>query len=192
MNIWGRWAVLALLMTATRYYHFGSQWHLPDASLAVFFLGGWYLQRLGWAFLLMCQAALLDYLAISSGVSAFCISPTYGFLVPAYLAAWFGGRYLTAGNNGFDNSNALAVFYGVLRVIAAWCLSVSVAFFISNGSFYWLSGRFPQANMAQYFDRVIQYYPSYLLSPVIYIVAALLLHFTVKQLLAVTLQQEQN
>jgi hypothetical protein len=38
-------AALVLLMAATRYNHFGSAMALPDASYAVFFLGGLFLGR---------------------------------------------------------------------------------------------------------------------------------------------------
>jgi hypothetical protein len=38
-------SALAALRAATRFHHFGSAMYLPDASLAVFFLGGLYLRR---------------------------------------------------------------------------------------------------------------------------------------------------
>ncbi len=41
----GLFAVLTLLMVTTRFKHFGDLMHLPDASMAVFFLGGLYLRR---------------------------------------------------------------------------------------------------------------------------------------------------
>ena len=37
--------VLALLIAATRFSHTGTAWLPPDASWAVFFLGGFYLAR---------------------------------------------------------------------------------------------------------------------------------------------------
>ena len=36
--------LLAVGMAATRFRHFGSAIHLPDASLAIFFLAGFYLR----------------------------------------------------------------------------------------------------------------------------------------------------
>ena len=56
--------VLAALMAATRVHHFSTALHLPDASLAVFLLAGFYLPR--WAFpALLVEAGLVDYLAIN-------------------------------------------------------------------------------------------------------------------------------
>ena len=37
----GLFVALAALMLATRFHHFGTALHLPDASMAIFFLGGW-------------------------------------------------------------------------------------------------------------------------------------------------------
>src|SRR3990167_728974 len=59
-------ATLAALMAATRDHHFCSALHLPDASLAIFLLAGFYLPR--WAFpVLLVEAGLADYLAINYG-----------------------------------------------------------------------------------------------------------------------------
>lgn len=87
-------AVFALLMVATRFHHFGTALHLPDASMAVFFLAGLYLRR-HLAFVgFMVLAVALDWAAISyAGVSDFCVTPAYSFLLPAYAALWYGGRW---------------------------------------------------------------------------------------------------
>ena len=80
---------LALLIAATRSHHFATALHLPDASWAVFFLAGFYLRPL-WMFpALMALAGVSDYMAIAwFGVSDFCMSPAYGFLLLAYGALW--------------------------------------------------------------------------------------------------------
>jgi len=84
--------LLAMLMTATRSHHVADLTHLPDASWAVFFLAGFYLPTLAFGGLL-ALAALIDYVAITwGGVSSFCVSPAYGFLLPAYGALWLAGR----------------------------------------------------------------------------------------------------
>ena len=44
----------------------------------------------------------------------------------------------------------------------------SSAFLISNGSFYLLSGRAPNASWAQYLDGVATYYPPYLSATLMY------------------------
>jgi hypothetical protein len=84
---WGV-AALVLLMAATRYNHFGSSLALPDASYAVFFLAGLFLGRVrgGLAILalLLVEAALVDYYAINfQGISSWCVTSAYGFLMVA-------------------------------------------------------------------------------------------------------------
>ena len=89
--------LLAALMAATRMNHFGA---MPDASWAVFFLGGaWLARDTRWAFpALMALAVLVDYLVIrAAGLdfwSHYCVSPGYWFLLPAHLSLWAGGALL--------------------------------------------------------------------------------------------------
>ncbi|SCN46613.1 hypothetical protein BAZMOX_39362_0 [methanotrophic endosymbiont of Bathymodiolus azoricus (Menez Gwen)] len=69
---------LAMLMALTRSDHFGSAITLPDASLAVFYLAGIFTGGLASFAVLLTEAALLDYVAISQfQVSDYCISPAY-------------------------------------------------------------------------------------------------------------------
>ena len=153
---------LILLMAATRFHHFGTPFALPDASLAVFFLGGLWLG--GWALFvgLLMEAGLIDYLAISQfNVSDYCISPAYVFLIPTYAAMWFGGKWCAK----FKSLSLNAL----LQQFAALVLSTSAAFLISNGSFYLLSGRYTDLSWAQFFDGVGQYYPPYLSSAALYV-----------------------
>jgi hypothetical protein len=88
---------LAVLMAATCSHHFATALHVPDASWAVFFVAGFYLRPL-WTFpALLALAGVSDYVAITSfGVSDFCMSPAYGFLLPAYGSLWFAGRWYAA------------------------------------------------------------------------------------------------
>jgi hypothetical protein len=156
-------------MAATRYRPFGSALHLPDASLAVFFLAGFYLRPVLAFAGLLTAAALIDYLAITvGGVSAWCISPAYAFLIPTYGALWLGGRWYRKHHR--SGWRTLVPFIG------ATITAVSVAFLISNGSFYLFSGRFPDGIGAEYAAYVMKYYPSYLGSTLLYLIAAALLH----------------
>src|SRR6187402_559257 len=93
----GLFAILALVMAATRVNHFAA---LPDASWAVFFIAGFYLHSnapagqgsvldlrgpVRWAFpLLIALAVLIDFIVISGqGIdfwSHYCVSIAYWFL----------------------------------------------------------------------------------------------------------------
>lgn len=161
-------AILAALMAATRDHHFGSVTHLPDASLAVFLLAGFYLPR--WSFpVLLVEAGLVDYLAINYGsVSDWCVSPAYGFLIPAYLVLWLGGRFYAAHHS--HSWRGLSLFAAI-----AW-LATSVSFVISSGSFYLFSGRFAEMGAAQYAASMAGYYVQYLAGALLYLSIAAGMH----------------
>ncbi len=156
---------LAVLMLVTRFHHFGSGINLPDASLAVFFLAGLFLSwRWFPAFALL--AAGIDYAAIAwAGVSDYCVTPAYAFLLPTYAAMTFAGfrarRYRALGVADLVPLALLAVLGGV------------VAFAISNGSFYFFSGRFAGLSYAEYLARTAHYAMPYLLWALFYIAAGL-------------------
>jgi len=163
---------LALLMVATRFHHFGSATHLPDASLAVFFLGGFYLRRPALFGCYLAQAALIDYLAITlGGVSDWCATPAYAFLIPTYASLWFGGVWYARRHR--MEWRTLAPFF------CAVLLGVLAAFLISNASFYLLSGYFPAVSLTEYAFRVAKYFPSYASAAVAYIVLAAGVHVLV-------------
>ncbi len=161
-------AGLIALMAATRMHtHFGSALNLPDASLAVFLLAGVFIASPLLFAALLLEAGVLDYLAITQfGVSDYCISPAYGFLIPTYGVLWYAGRYYARQHQA--SLRSLALFAGLSFV------ALNVAFLISNGAFYLFSGRFPETSVAEYAARVAQYYQPYLSSALVYLVPAVL------------------
>lgn len=170
-------ALLAGVMLATRFHHFGSFTHLPDASLAVFFLAGFYLRRAVYLIPLMLLAGGIDYLATQHmGVSAYCISPAYPFLIPTYAAMWFGGRCYA------DRHTMTLTSLAPLAI--ALLISTSVAFVISNGSFYLFSGRYPDMSWAEYAQRVSMYYLPYMSGAIFYVALAALAHIGVTRVAA--------
>jgi hypothetical protein len=166
----GIFAALALLMAVTRGSHFGSSLALPDATLAVFLLAGYFMPRFSLAALLAFSALLLeaggiDYFAINvAGVSDYCVSPAYWFLIPAYAGMWFAGHWFATRQQ--NTWTSLALFGGV-----SW-LATTAAFMISNGSFFLMSGRFAEMSAAEYAARVAQYYPPYLTGSLMYLALA--------------------
>ncbi|MBK9161710.1 MAG: hypothetical protein IPM27_09120 [Nitrosomonadales bacterium] len=166
-------AALAVLMAATRDHHFGSMLHLPDASLAIFLLAGFYLPR--WAFpVLLIEAGAADYLAINfGGVSGWCFSPAYWFLIPTYFTLWLGGRFCAARYR--FSLRGLGEFSGI--AFAAVC----AAFLISNFSFYFFSDYFADMGVTQYAMHITRYFMQYLQGAFLYLAAAVLLHVVVAQ-----------
>lgn len=164
---------LMALMIATRFHHFGDMKTLPDASLAVFFLAGLWVAR-AWFFLaLLALAGLMDYLAISfGGVSGWCVTPAYLFLIPTYGAMWLGGYFCRR----FSPS-----WHGLAATLAVCAGAALAAFVISNASFYWLSGYFNELPLAEFIHRVSQYLPAYLSMTLAYTALILGGHWLWKQ-----------
>jgi len=169
-TLWIATALVAL-MAMTRFNHFGSSVALPDASYAVFFLGGLFLGRVRAALailaVLLVGAAMVDYYAINfAGVSGWCVTQAYGFLVFAYSALWFVGRWYAPRH---DLSGK-----GMLGLLAAAVAAGSLAFVIANVSFYLLAGYFGSMSVADFSASVAQYYGSYVTVAVIYIGCAVI------------------
>ena len=161
--------VLALLMGVTRGYHFTPLEQLPSASWAVFFLAGVYL-RSRWVFpALLAEAAALDFAAITwGGVSDFCVSPAYGFLLPAYGTLWLAGHWY-ASRHRDAVTTLIPLTLSVL--IGAGACEV-----ISSGSFYFLSGQFGQTTVTQFAHNLTQYFPHSLSSLAFYVFIAGMIH----------------
>jgi hypothetical protein len=172
----GIFAILAIVMLATRVNHFAA---LPDASWAVFFVAGFYLRGSArWAFpLLMALAVLIDFFVITSqGIdfwSHYCVSIAYWFLVPAYLALWFGGSLLRRMYRGLG-VRELVLLAGSLVV------AVSVSYVVSNGSYYWLSDTWMAGGQLRSFGGWIEnlgdWYLGYLRTNAMYVGIAAVLH----------------
>jgi hypothetical protein len=163
---------LAALMVATRGQHFPTlQQALPSASWAVFFLAGAYLPSLWAPAALFGVAALVDYTAVAwSGADAFCISPAYVGLLPAYGALWLAGRWY-AGRR--QRPPVAWMPFGVSLVAGT-----AVCELLSSGSFYFYSGRFTDPTLAEFGARFVRYFPNDLRSVAFWAGAAALTHLT--------------
>lgn len=143
---------LAALMVCTRGQHFATVDALPSASWAVFFLAG-ALLRPAWLFpALFVLSSLLDLASLALGrVTDWCLSPAYWALALAYGALWWGGRVYAR-----MHRDRIAT----VPVLVLCLLATSViAYLISKGGFYFLSGRYPDATWAGFLDRIPRYYP---------------------------------
>lgn len=156
---------LMTLMLVTRFHHFGTALHLPDASMAIFFVAGFYLAGTVALPLLMLEAGVIDYIAINlAGVSDFCVTPAYSLLVVAYGVLWYGGAFYA---KRFYRPDLSAPLTGGLIALASCLLS----FLVSNGSFYWMGGRYADPHFAEFVQRFMQYMPSFVGVAMAYIAA---------------------
>jgi hypothetical protein len=159
---------LAALIAATRSHHFATALHLPDASWAVFFLAGVYLRRVSILPALMLEAALIDYAAVTwGGVSSFCITPAYVFLMPAYGALWFAGRWY-ASHHHFALSTLIPLAGSVL-------VGAVVCELLSSGGFYLFSGYF-KPTFTDFGIRLAKYFPLSLAAMAFYAALAVIVH----------------
>lgn len=177
--------LLMAIMVATRFKHIGDALHLPDASMALFFLGGLYLRRHGVFVVMVLLAVALDWISISvAGVSDFCVTLAYAFLPLAYAVLWYAGRWFAPRLDGRATS-FLAAF--VVAFIAA-----SLSFAISNGSFYWLGGRYANPHMGQYLSRLWQWGPLFVRITMTYVAVALALHAAAWRVASVSLAHRKD
>jgi hypothetical protein len=163
--------ILGAVMAATRFNHFGSPLNLPDASLAIFFLAGLYLARSIWFPIFIVEAGLMDWASIAGGVSDWCVTAAYGFLIPTYAALWFAGRWY--------RRHARMEWRTLMPLVGALGLGLMTAFTISNGSFYLFSGYFTELAWSDYVRGVVGYFPAYAGYALLYTTMALCVHAAV-------------
>lgn len=169
-------SLLVLLMAGTRINHFAP---IPDASWAVFFIGGFYLRGWGrWAFpLLMALAVGIDWVVITGQGQAFwshyCVSPGYWALLPAYFALWAGGMALRRYYRGVG-WRALGLF--VIALVA----SVAVCHLFAQGGFYWTSANVAAPTFAGWFKNYSDWLPIYLRITAMYACVAALAQVAVE------------
>ncbi|URL58827.1 hypothetical protein IM816_01510 [Luteibacter flocculans] len=158
-------ALFAVVMIGTRFHHFGDALHLPDASMALFFLGGIYLRKHLAFVAFVVLSVLVDWYSVSyAGVSDFCITVAYAFMPLAYAVLWYAGRLLAPRYDGSLRSHAL-VFAGLL-------VSATLSYAVSNGAFYWLGGRYTAPHMAEYVQRFAQWAPLFVRAAAGYVLVA--------------------
>lgn len=160
--------LLAMLMAGTRADHFGP---LPDASWAVFFVGGFALSSWSrWAFpLLMALAVAVDYVVITRSGASFwthyCVSPAYWCLIPAYFSMWAGGMWLQRRGVGADLRSL-----GLLA--ASLVASVVVCQLVAQGSFYWISSAVAEPTLAGWWQNYVTWLFPYMATSAKYVAIA--------------------
>lgn len=172
--------LLAAVMVATRLHHFGA---VPDASWAVFFVGGFYLSRwTRWAFpLLTALAVLVDWIVIrGSGAdfwSHYCVSPGYWALLAAHLAMWTGGWWLQRATSGRLQWRSAGL------LVASAVVATAACHLFAQGGFYWFSEAVAEPTLAGWWKNYTDWLPAYLRVSVMYVAIAAALHVVLARLL---------
>lgn len=150
-SLWLATALLAVIVL-TRTQHFGSAVFLPDATLAVMFLGGLLVARTGWLGLAIVVTFAMDAYALGwKGVSDYCMSPGYWGLIPTYALVWGAGRWLAKREKPF----------AVLPYALFGWATASLAFIMSNAFWYGFSDKVASMPITAFSQSVAQYYLPY-------------------------------
>ena len=164
-------SLLVLLMAATRSHVFSHFTPVPDASWAVFFIGGFYLRGWSrWAFpLLMVLAVGIDWAVITGQGQGFwshyCVSPGYWLLVPAHLAMWMGGLWLRRNYAG-------ASVPALGRLAASLVATVALCHLFAQGGFYWLSDAVAEPTFAGWAKNYGDWFGPYLQGAAMFVAVA--------------------
>lgn len=145
-------AVLALVMLATRTHSLSQMIHLPDTGDASFFVAGYVLRRRLAFPALVLLAFAIDWVVVRQmGGQDGCFTIAYGTLVAAYGVMWAAGRLART---------RLEPEPGTIPVLAlVVCGATFLAEILSSGGFYVLSGYFPHPTLAGFAGRLWLYAP---------------------------------
>lgn len=162
-------ALLTFLMLATRTHHFSAFNQLPSASIAIFFLAGMYLRSIKsfWFFYILSIVIDLSS-SYFRGQLGDCLTASYPALAFSYAAMFAAGFY---SRPAWLEKNAMI---NMAKVACALFVASSIAFAISNGSYYLFSGKF-EPSWAEYTLRVDKYYYKSISNPVFYVIGAMVI-----------------
>jgi hypothetical protein len=147
---------IAFFMLLTRGSHVLTHVSLPDASLALFLLGGLLLKRWGWFAAFFVLAIVIDFGAAAlDPAQGFCLTNGYWGLIPSYGAMWLGGLWLGKQQDAFATKN-------IATYTAVSMATTFVAFVISTQTYYLFSGRFPAQGLIESMRHGWEYLPSWM------------------------------
>ena len=152
--------ILSLVLILTRGSHITTFYNLPDASLALFLVGGIYLKNIRFFLALFLLGLVIDF-----GASAFdpklgfCLTNGYWGLIPAYGVLWLSGYFL------YHKKliQKLSIFIPIVST------AIILAFIISTQTYYMFSGRFGNPSFFESVFHGWEYLPQYFLSSFAYI-----------------------
>lgn len=170
---------LLFAVVLTRTNHFGDHVYLPDATLAVLFLGGLLIARKAWLGLAIAVAFGMDFYALGfKGVSDYCMSLGYWGLIPTYAVVWGAGRLLAKNSVANGSQKLFSITPFALYAIA----STSIAFVMSNAFWYAFSDKVATLSIVEFSGRVAQYYTPYVGYAMMYLGVAWLAHLAIVSL----------
>lgn len=151
---------LAIVMFLTRGSHITTLYALPDASLALFLIGGIYLKQVRFFIALFLVGLFIDFGAAALDPKlGFCLTKGYWGLIPTYAVLWVCGFYL----NQRERLQKLSVFIPIVSI------AIVLAFIISTQTYYLFSERFGNPNLLKSIFHGWEYFPQYFMASFCYI-----------------------
>ena len=147
------------LMTITRGSHLLTSISLPDASFALFLIGGMLLKKPKWFISLFILSVVIDLVTLSIN-SAYPIPINFGYwgLLPSYGIMWlFGSR--------------IANTKSFLKFMAFGVISTLITFVISTQTYNLLSGTFPDITISESIQTGWEYLPQSFIYTLSYLLA---------------------
>ena len=152
-------ASLIFLMLLTRGDHLLTPISLPDASFAVFLIGGMLLKKPRWFISLFILSVVIDLVTLSINTSyQIPINLGYWGLFFSYGIMWFFGLHIT-------NTKSFSRFaiFGSLATLSA--------FLISTQAYNLFSGTFPEITMKESIQTGWEYLPQSIIYTISYLLA---------------------
>ena len=139
--------LLLLVMSITRGSHLLTSVSLPDASFAIFLIGGMLLKKPKWFISLFILSVVIDLATLSIN-SSYQIPINFGYLglLPSYGIMWFFGLRI-ANTKSF------------LRFAAFGVIATLITFVISTQTYNLLSGAFPDITIKESIQTGWEYLP---------------------------------
>ena len=159
-------AILFAVMILTRGSHITTVYSLPDASFAIFLIGGMLLKKPKWFIALFIFSVLIDLTTLSFN-SVYQIPINFGYwgLLPSYGIMWFFGLRI-ANTKSF------------LRFATFGVIATLVTFVISTQTYNLLSGTFPDITIKESIQTGWEYLPQ----SFIYTMSYLLVYWGIQSL----------
>ena len=111
----------------------------------------------------------VDFVVIRDlGVSSYCVTVAYVFMLPAYAALWLGGARM---RRAYRHDLA-----DLVRWVVSLGLASSLCFLLTNATFYWLGGRIADPTLGGWWQSLTHWYPGFVGVPFVYVGIAGLLH----------------
>jgi hypothetical protein len=152
-------AILFAVMILTRGSHITTVYSLPDASFAIFLIGGMLLKKPKWFIALFIFSVLIDLTTLSFN-SVYQIPINFGYwgLLPSYGIMWFFGLRI-ANTKSF------------LRFATFGVIATLVTFVISTQTYNLLSGTFPDITIKESIQTGWEYLPQSFVYTMSYLLA---------------------